>query len=308
MGNNQKKNKLYCLFEEQYKINMFYKPSMADDDIFYYVILDNVVRLTLRVFSDSVITIHEVTPLTDAYLVKFYKKLIEFFHNQTQYTVLISRIGNTMWAEESCIELKLPTVDDTRFISVPIRLYERYKKIYGSDTSKYGITIVTVAENFNEIKEEKREYKPVKKPVEIIEEPKKPVPEPKKNDNYIPCDIEVLENFRKHLLLHRDVKTVDNIHDNIYSATLNDIEVHFYGEGNTIYIDEVLNPNHVSTVFYVDTFEYIEAFLHTGVEIIFAEVNDITVYNLCKLREYEKLFTSKSSRNNFGTYKARKLR
>ena len=43
-----RRNKLFDLFKTGFRITLYYKPSGEGDDVFYYFILDEIIKLKIR--------------------------------------------------------------------------------------------------------------------------------------------------------------------------------------------------------------------------------------------------------------------
>lgn len=138
-----KKGKLFQLFKDRFKITFFYKPSMIDDDIFYYIILEDVIKLKIKLIYGAIV-VDDIIPLSSVYLAKEYETLIDIFIHQTDFTVLISLTGNTIAFSSACIKINAPIVDDPRFLCIPRNLYDNLRDYYKDDTSKYGFYLLAV--------------------------------------------------------------------------------------------------------------------------------------------------------------------
>lgn len=294
-NNNKKKNKLYSLFEKEFKIGMFYKPSMEGIDIFYYIILDNMIRLTIRLFDNNVITIHEVVALTDAYIIKYLENFIEFLKNQKEFTVLISKIGhNAHGINEACLKLDIPIVDDTRFLTVPLRVYERMKTTYRNDATKYGFYLLAVSDelNINVTEENNLEINEESEPELIV------VEDDIKEDSLLDKFCKFVSNRKKNVSIEKK--------DSIIKVIFDYVEYIVEERENGIYITDVVDPTStISSIFYMGFFEYIENFLTEG-DIYLDEINNPIVLSICRARMYPKV-TTNNRRNSFGTYKIKKL-
>lgn len=138
-----RKGKLFNLFKDKFKITFFYKPTMSEDDIFYYIILDDLLKLKIKIIHGTLV-IDDIIPLSTSYMAKIYDALIEILTNQTDFTVLVSLTGNTSAFSSSCIKCGAPIIDDDRFLSIPKNLYLRLKEYYNGDESKYGFYLLAV--------------------------------------------------------------------------------------------------------------------------------------------------------------------
>lgn len=145
MANRRKKDKMLSFFKSKFNITLFYKPSYKDNDIFYVIILDDILQLRFKNVG-NVIIVDEVKPLVDEHA-DFSKELITFFLNQTSFNILISKLGNNPAINKICSELNIPVVDDERFITVPLPLYKRYIDYYKSNSELYGFYLLAVLDD-----------------------------------------------------------------------------------------------------------------------------------------------------------------
>ena len=145
MANRRKKDKMLSFFKSKFNITLFYKPSYKDNDIFYVIILDDILQLRFKNVG-NVIIVDEVKPLVDEHA-DFSKELITFFLNQASFNILISKLGNNPAINKICSALNIPVVDDERFITVPLPLYKRYIDYYKSNSELYGFYLLAVLDD-----------------------------------------------------------------------------------------------------------------------------------------------------------------
>lgn len=138
-----RKNKLFNLFRDDFKITFFYKPTMIDDDVFYYIILDDLIKLKIKMIHGAIV-IDDIIPVSTAYMANIYDSLIELFTKQTDFTVLVSLTGNTSAFSSSCIKYEAPIIEDERFLTIHKNVYEKLKEYYKEDISKYGFYLLAV--------------------------------------------------------------------------------------------------------------------------------------------------------------------
>lgn len=143
MARSSKKGKLFQLFKNDFKITFFHKPSMLEDDIFYYIILDDIIKLKIKMIYGAIV-IDDIIPLTTMYLIKEYETLINIFINQKDFTVLISLTGNTSAFSSVCMKVDAPIVEDPRFICISKNAYDNLREYYKDDISKYGFYLLSV--------------------------------------------------------------------------------------------------------------------------------------------------------------------
>ena len=141
-----KKNKLFDLFKTGFKITLFYKPTMADGDEFYYLILDDVVKLKIKDIQ-NVFVIDDVIPITSTYINPIYEKIVRHIMSQDKVTVLMSLTGNALHAQQACIACNAPVKEDERYITIPLGYYRKLKAFYNDDVSKYGFYILSVSDD-----------------------------------------------------------------------------------------------------------------------------------------------------------------
>lgn len=139
-----KKNKIFELFKSSFKITFFYKPTIDDDELFYYIILDDIIQVRLKVV-DEVAVIDMVVPITKSYITPIYDKFVNDIMNQDRITVLISTIGDTFSIHQSCIKFDAPLIDDETYRTVSYGVYQKYKNQYNGDLTKYGFYILSVS-------------------------------------------------------------------------------------------------------------------------------------------------------------------
>lgn len=144
-----KKNKVFDLFKSDFKINLFYKPTLTDGDDFYYLELDEVIRLKIKEVK-GVLVIDDVIPLTTTYIKPIYEKLVRTVMAQDKLTVLVALTGNSVNIQQACVTCDCPIVDDIRYTTVSPQYYTKLKSVYGDDKSKYGFYILAVHEGTDE--------------------------------------------------------------------------------------------------------------------------------------------------------------
>lgn len=140
-----KKNKIFDLFKTDFQITFFYKPSMQDDDIYYYVVLADSIRLKIIVIR-GVIVIDNVTQITSAYVKPMFEQMVQVIMGQQELTVLMNVIGNSMPAIQACVSCDAPLVEDERYLTVSQGYYNKLKNIYNDDLTKYGFYILSVGD------------------------------------------------------------------------------------------------------------------------------------------------------------------
>lgn len=166
MARTRSRGKLLGLFKSNFKITFFYKPTMLNDDIYYYIGLDDIVLLRIRPVNDAIV-IDDVIPLTTAYLTKTYDLIVQTLVGQSNFTVMISILGNTGVLHPSCIKANTPVIEDQRFISIPEKLYMEWKEYCKEDNSKYGFYLLSVKESKQTEQKEDPTIEPTSQRMEV---------------------------------------------------------------------------------------------------------------------------------------------
>lgn len=268
---SKRMGKVFSMFKSGFSIDLYHKPSMVDEDIYYYIILDNSVKIKATIKRDIFI-ITEISKLSpNAYLTNFYKKLIKFLQEQTFFTVLIDKTGSVYDITDVCLNMGIETVEDKRLITIPEIVYDKLVSIYNNDLTYYGFYLIQVVEP-------------------KIKEP----------------DIIVGNNLSDRLnsyIISKDnnssVSFTDNQHPDynyILSYKNNLIKMYLYIENNNINIVSVESKPDCSRIYYIELLEYLEKF-DKKVTFIFRNVNNKLLYEICGVRNYEKI-----KGNNFGSY------
>ena len=318
------KDKIFNLFKDGgFKVNLFYKPTMKDNDIFYHIILDSVIKIRLRLINDNIINIVDVIALTSEYLESRYDSLVKTFINQTEFTIIIEKLGNTQSLNNACTKLGLPCVADDRFISIPKKLYNMYTRFYKEDETKFGFYIAAVVDDLDkvEIDEpviEEPEPEVIIKEVEVIKEVPVEVPvetikvvekivEVDSNKNKVDISSLPIDKQISHILGKGFALTSPfNKENGEFSITYMDIIIlTFFMSSTGLEIRDVSiaqNATPPSNIYYMQVFEFIENILeYYSVSIV--NIRNEVVYNICKIREYAKIPQVNTNRRSFGSYK-----
>lgn len=141
----QKKNKIFDLFKNDFQITFFYRPSMQDDDVYYYIVLADAIRLKIVVIRDVVI-IDNVTQITTAYVKPMFEQMVRVIMSQQNLTVLMNVIGNSLSVIQACVSCDAPLVEDERYLTVSQGYYNKLKNMYNDDLTKYGFYILAVSD------------------------------------------------------------------------------------------------------------------------------------------------------------------
>lgn len=142
----QRKSKIFELLSSDFKVTDFYKPTGTEGDMHYYVTIDDLIRLRMQVVN-RVVVIDGAETITTTYIKPIYEKLIKTIMSQQELTVLVSLLGHTYVMQQACIACGAPIVDDERYITVARSYYNKMKKKYNGDNSKYGFYILSVSDD-----------------------------------------------------------------------------------------------------------------------------------------------------------------
>lgn len=143
MSRKRKPNEVVSIFKEDFSVTFLHKPVMTPGDTFYYLFLDDMIRIRLKMFG-TVMVIDEVVPLTMKYMASMFSTLMDVLIKQEKYTVLISILGDTSGLGAECLKTDAAIVEDSRFITVPEEYYKRIVDYYKGDMTKYGFYLLAV--------------------------------------------------------------------------------------------------------------------------------------------------------------------
>lgn len=141
----QRKNKIFELLSSDFKVTDFYKPTETDGDMHYYVTIDDLIKICMQIVN-GVVVIDGIETVTTTYVKPIYEKLVKVIMLQEKLTVLVSLIGMTYAIQQACISCGAPLVDDERYITVARSYYNKLKKKYKDDMTKYGFYILSVSD------------------------------------------------------------------------------------------------------------------------------------------------------------------
>ena len=300
-----KKNKVFDLFKNDFKISFFYKPTMNNDDIFYYIVLDDVIGVRARLF-DRILVIVSVVPITSSYVKPLYDKMIDTFMQQSELSVLVSLLGNTSVLHQAIRTHDAPIIEDDRYITVSNEFYTKVKNQF-RDSSKHGFYLLSVHDgsSIDEADEEpvSDEYVPKEVPVS------QPEPEPEITRSMID---DVKDIIKKHI---EDIVIDENEEGRtIFNMTEKD-SFSIRIEDNSIYIEDVLSDmestfNLIKINQLINVFE---DFLSITPNVYIMKLTNEIVHGICKGKQYERIdgnnqvmynkHVQQFIGNNFGSYK-----
>ena len=143
------KDTIFDIFKPKYKIDLFYKPTGIEDDLFYHIVLDSTILIILRYYEDTkVIILRDIMQLSPTgYIPSFYDTLVEFLKEQTNFTIVADRLGNTHVIDNACIRAGIPTLHNNIYSVIPKKLRQMYDQFYSSQPNKTGLYVFSVAKH-----------------------------------------------------------------------------------------------------------------------------------------------------------------
>lgn len=300
MGNNKlkKQSKLQTYLESFYNVDLFYKPSMQNDDIFYFLELDSTIRMIFRIIYDNVVIITSIIPLSNSYLSMFHNELIQNLKNQKDYTILLTSISNSNDIINACKKNDIPLLDDNRFKVVNDRLYDLIKEKHSNNLSKYGVYVISVSDVVNVPKEPN---------ISNIETTKCTIIEVKKTDNNINIPEGLTENISelyKHLSkCNYTITDISKLNDNTFRITiLHKIIFDIKDSDNRLSIISIVTTNG-NTIDALNVMSCLEKYTHS--DIIIENLTNSIVYNIVKAKNYKSLDNNGifALKNSLGSYK-----
>lgn len=303
-----KKSKIFDLFKVGFKITFFYKPTMEFGDDHYYIILDDVIELRIKIIN-NVAVIDTAMAISQSYIKPLFEKVIETIMGQEEITVIVSIMGDTLPLHQYCIGHGAPVIDDEQYVTVSKNFYAKWKA-HTNDVSKYGFYVLSVSEDTAPVTPEPKEMKPVAvdKPIEKKSVPKKePIP-PVFGNSKIDKLKEIMQKVYPDMtfsLLSENILQCAFTPENTFNLEI--VE-------NALYIKDLMqqsadNMNLVKTMTLINTFEQ---FIPIIPDIFIVSVMSIEIHRICSAKGYalveeaqklplNKLF--KQAFHGFGTYK-----
>lgn len=274
-----RRGRIFNLFKDSFKISFYHKPTYELGDIQHYIILNDILSIKMREINDMLI-IDDMIPLTKTYMVSLYDTIGNLLMNQTQFTVLISLLGNTSEFYPTCTKLGVPVVEDNQFINVSRVLYEKLKVYFENDVTKYGFYLLAVRE-----------------PDELDS-----MQGPTICDKFISSIKEISDSIEIHKLLS----------DELVQVTLpNQYDCKCEFMPTMLHIRDFNIPDSTNFLRIMEFVEFLESFLPICPDIIM----DVTSYQLnliCEKKKYQLIqdnntihnqFVKSLCHQGFGTYK-----
>ena len=303
-----KKSKIFDLFKVGFKITFFYKPTMEFGDDHYYIILDDVIELRIKIVNNVAI-IDTAMAISQSYVKPLFEKIIDTIMGQEDITVIVSIMGDTLPLHQYCISHGAPVIDDEQYITVSKNFYNKWKA-HTNDVSKYGFYVLSVSEDSTPVQQEQREVKPV-----AVDKPVEPKPIVKKEPT-----VQVFGNSKIDKIKGIMQKAYPDMTFSLLSE--NNLQCAFTPENtfnldlvdNALYIKDLMqqasdNMNLVKTMTLINTFEQ---FVTIVPDIFIVSIMSNEIQRICSAKGYvlveeaqklplNKLF--KQAFHGFGTYK-----
>lgn len=297
-----KKDKIFDLFKSDFKITFFYKPSMEIGDDFYIIVLNDIIELKIKLIND-VIVIDSVLSLSKSYIKPIYDNIIDIIMNQSKLTVLLSLFGgNTFEIRQACINHNAPIIEDERYITVPKKLYDKWKN-QNNSIEKYGFYLLSVSDE-----------EPMTKPTKDIKVVDVQSNTKHDEEHVILSDLPIdkIKSIFRHDF--EDI-VIEDINDNSFRGfiTPNDtfvIEI----VNDTVYIKEPLSSiestlNLIKVMDLVNSFEKITDFFSN---VFIVSIMHKEIYRICMTKGYQQINESnklpvnnlfKQAFHGYGTFK-----
>lgn len=151
-----KKNKIFDLFKTGFKITFFYKPTMEFEDDHYYVILDDVIEIGIKIIN-NVAVIDKAMSISHSYIKPLFEKIVDTIMSQEEMTVIVSIMGDTVPLHQFCISHGAPVIDDEQYSTVSKNFYTKWKA-HTNDVSRYGFYVLAVSEKNTPIHHEHHKH------------------------------------------------------------------------------------------------------------------------------------------------------
>lgn len=290
---------LFKVLKEYFRVNLFYKPSMVDLDVRYHVVLDSQIIIQFQVVAKNFLVIDNIVPMTTEYIPKTYDNLIKCLVNQTEFSVMIFRLGNTTVINDACVNNNIPIVMDEKFITIPKKLYSMYLRLYQKNTDMCGFYLLALNGDLDNIDiitpHETKKEEPVKE--EVVEEM-----EPEETNTSQEA-IDVVKRRLKSLFINSKICDTDKTNE--FMLVTDHFVVYFRLNGIILELFEMRQVDDtvlISGITYMSFFAILEELL-TVIPISIVNVKSKILSTICQTRGYNKLIgTYTLNRNEFGSY------
>lgn len=275
----QRKSKIFELLSSDFKVTDFYKPTGTEGDMHYYVTIDDLIRLRMQVVN-RVVVIDGAETITTTYIKPIYEKLIKTIMSQQELTVLVSLLGHTYVMQQACIACGAPIVDDERYITVARSYYNKMKKKYNGDNSKYGFYILSVSDD--DMKDEPAEASSVNQTSIGVEPPISKVTKL------------LLTNLKP---VFPDVKTESASTDSIRCYLGNGVDFVVEVVNGDIYIKDLLQTSSAATLNLVkilDLISVLEKLTTIQPDVYILSIQNSDLNGICAAKGYENIPESRN--------------
>lgn len=301
-----KKSKIFDLFKTGFKITFFYRPTMEFGDEYYYIILDDVIEIRLKVIN-NVAVIDTVMAISQSYIKPLFEKLVDVIMGQSTITVIVSIMGDTGMIHQACINHGAPVIDDEQYVTVSKGFYNKWKS-HTNDISKYGFYVLAVSDENVSISE------PREQKVEIVDKTSNATKVEKKPEVVIRGNNRI-DKLKAILKKEFPDMAFSTLSENILQcAFTNDNMFNLEIVDNSLYIKDLMQfpsngLNLVKTMTLINAFE---KFIPIVPDVFILSVMNKEVFSICSAKGYllveeaqklpiNKLF--KQAFHGFGTYK-----
>lgn len=147
MASRNKKGKIHGIFKSEFQISFFHKPSMKETDIYYYIVLEDIIFIKMRLLFDIVLVIDEIYGMTSSYIEPYYQRLFQLLKTQTSVTVIISLVGNTTAFRQTCQKFQTPVIEHESFLDCSSQFYSKFKNYCGNNPNYFGFYLVALKDD-----------------------------------------------------------------------------------------------------------------------------------------------------------------
>lgn len=257
------KDKVLELFKSKFKVVMYHRPTMNPGDEYYYISLQSLVRVKLKLHVGNILVIEEVIPTSLRYIKEFDEDFINLLRENTQFTVLISCIGYTGTIGKLCKSKGIDIIEEPKMVSLPKTFYERIRSADNANIGQFGFYLLAVADG------------------SFIQDV----------DNSRGLD-EVLGVIKKYYLLESSENKFK-----IGSA----LETKIIVKGDSVIFTDMNKISHPNPfMWYVKFTEVVEKISNLGYEVYLKEIVDTSLYSVCINRQYELVNKAVSVDTIFG--------
>lgn len=293
---------LFKVLKEYFRVNLFYKPSMIDMDVRYHVVLDSQIIIQFQVVATDFLVIDNIVPMTTEYIPKTYDDLVKCLMNQTEFSVMIFRLGNTTVIDNACVNNNVPIVLDEKFITIPKKLYSMYLRLHQKNTDMCGFYLLALNGDLDSIEiitptqstKQEPKPKPIKK--EIL------TPEPVEEDIPVVNTNRAIDIIVQQLIsLFSTAKL--NYEGDVICFQNDMFTMNFQLNGAVLELTNFSQlESGTSGIEYMKFFATLEKMLHI-IPISIINVKSKILDTICQTRGYDKIVgTYTLNQNQYGSY------